>query len=45
MNSNKIACMGYNIKVSIIVNYLLFYVIFHIPNERIIRITTIKELM
>jgi len=45
VNSDKIVCMGYNINVIIIVNYLLFYLIFHTPNERIARIITIKELI
>jgi hypothetical protein len=42
VNNNKIVNPSYNIKVNIIVSYLLFYLIFPIPNEKIIRITIIK---
>lgn len=45
MKNNKMASLGYNIKVIIIVVYLVFYLIFLLPNEKIIGIIIIKYLI
>ncbi len=34
MNNNKIPSLGHNIKINIIVSYLLLYLIFPLPNEK-----------
>ncbi len=45
MDNNKIPSPGHNINISIIVSYLLLYLLFPIPNEKIIKITIIKQLV